>query len=102
MKQQHADTYSQKPRKGPGRKPGFQEDELVSPGPPNAKEEDLELIRKEEEQKDGFESEEEEGFLDEEEDEQNLIIDDIDKAGPEHQTFTNISQYFSKHHLDNG
>merc|ERR1719410_3197467 len=101
MKQQHPDTYNQRPRSGPGRKPAFQSDELVSPGPPNAKEEDLELIRKEESQKDGFESEEEEGFLDEEEDEQNLIIDDIDKAGPEHQTFTNISQYFSKHQLDN-
>merc|ERR1719410_265328 len=101
MKQQHPDTYNQKARKGPGRKPAFAEDELVNTGPPNAKEEDLELIRKEESQKDGFESEEEEGFLDEEEDEQNLIIDDIDKAGPEHQTFTNISQYFSKHQLDN-
>ena len=101
MKQQHPNTYSQRPRSGPGRKPAFQSDELVSNGPPNAKEEDLELIRKEESQKDGFESEEEEGFLDEEEDEQNLIIDDIDKVGPEeHQTFTNISQYFSKHQMD--
>ena len=96
MKQQHPQTYSQKPRSGPGRKPNFQDDELVSSGPPNAKEEDLELIRKEETQKDGFESEEEEGFLDEEEDEQNLIIDDLDSLpkSNEHQTFTNISQYF--------
>merc|ERR1719515_147427 len=92
MKQQHPDTYNQKPRPGPGRKPAFQSDELVSPGPPNAKEEDLELIRKEESQKDGFESEEEEGFLDEEEDEQSLIIDDMDNK---HQNFTNISQFFN-------
>eukprot|EP00090_Calanus_glacialis_P046003 TRINITY_DN8821_c0_g1_i1.p1 TRINITY_DN8821_c0_g1~~TRINITY_DN8821_c0_g1_i1.p1 ORF type:complete len:1154 (-),score=219.81 TRINITY_DN8821_c0_g1_i1:142-3603(-) len=96
MKQQHPDTYNQKPRSGPGRKPAFQDDELVSNGPPNAKEEDLELIRKEESQKDGFESEEEEGFLDEEEDEQDLIIDDIDTLPKpnEHHTFTNISQFF--------
>merc|ERR1719410_3153790 len=94
MKQQHPNTYSQRPRSGPGRKPTFHTDELVSTtgGPPNAKEEDLELIRKEESQKDGFESEEEEGFLDEEEDEQSLIIDDMDNK---HQNFTNISQFFS-------
>jgi len=94
MKQQHPNTYSQRPRSGPGRKPAFQTDELVSngSGPPNAKEEDLELIRKEESQKDGFESEEEEGFLDEEEDEQSLIIDDMDNK---HQNFTNISQFFN-------
>ena len=100
MKQQHADTYSQKARKGPGRKPGFQEDELVSPGPPNAKEEDLELIRKEEAQKDGFESEEEEGYLDEEEDEHgNLIIDDNEEGclNPEgDQNFRDISKFFNK------
>ena len=100
MKQQHADTYSQKPRKGPGRKPGFQEDELVSSGPPNAKEEDLELIRKEEAQKDGFESEEEEGYLDEEEDEHgNLIIDDNEEGclNPDgDQNFRDISKFFNK------
>merc|ERR1712012_410665 len=99
MKQQHADTYSQKARKGPGRKPGFQEDDLVSPGPPNAKEEDLELIRKEEAQKDGFESEEE-GYLDEEEDEHgNLIIDDNEEGclNPEgDQNFGDISKFFNK------
>merc|ERR1712038_1096658 len=100
MKQQHADTYSQKARKGPRRKPGFQEDELVSSGPPNAKEEDLELIRKEEAQKDGFESEEEEGYLDEEEDEHgNLIIDDNEEGclNPEgDQNFRDISKFFNK------
>ena len=99
MKQQHPNTYSQRPRPGPGRKPAFQTDELVSTtgGPPNAKEEDLELIRKEESQKDGFESEEEEGFLDEDEDEQSLIIDDMDALpkAAEHQSFSNISQFFS-------
>merc|ERR1711994_1074666 len=85
---------------GPGRKPGFQEDELVSPGPPNAKEEDLELIRKEEAQKDGFESEEEEGYLDEEEDEHgNLIIDDNEEGclNPDgDQNFRDISKFFNK------
>ena len=107
MKQQHPNTYSQRPRSGPGRKPAFQSDELVSnAGPPNAKQEDLELIRKEEEQKDGFESEEEEGFLDEEDDEQSLIIDDMDASLPKpnnHQSFSNISNFFSSshdHHLD--
>merc|ERR1719471_2665950 len=110
MKQQHPNSYNQRPRSGPGRKPAFQTDELVTGLlngasaigglTPDAKEEDLELIRKEESQKDGFESEEEEGFLDEDEDEQSLIIDDMDKAGPEHQTFTNISQFFSKQQMD--
>merc|ERR1719232_478435 len=106
MKQQHPNSYNQRPRRGPGRKPTFQTDELVTGLlngasaigglTPDAKEEDLELIRKEESQKDAFESEEEEGFLDEDEDEQNLIIDDIDTLPKpnEHQTFTNISQFF--------
>merc|ERR550539_77584 len=105
MKQQHPNTYSQRPRSGPGRKPAFQSDELVSPGsggsgPPNAKEEDLELIRKEEAQKDGFESEEEEGYLDEEEDEHgNLIIDDNEEGclNPNgDQNFRDISKFFNK------
>ena len=117
MKQQHPNSYSQRPRSGPGRKPAFQTDELVTgllngcgaPGAhsgltPDAKEEDLELIRKEELQKDGFESEEEEGFLDEDEDEQSLIIDDMDtlKAGAgDHQNFTNISEYFANKQQEN-
>jgi len=101
MKQQHPDTYSQKPRPVPGRKPGFQEDELVSSGPPNAKEEDLELIRKEEaQQKDGFETEEEEGYLDEDEDEHgNLIIDDNEEGAlnsNSNQSFRDISKFFNK------
>ena len=100
MKQQHPETYSQKPRSGPGRKPGFQDDELVSSGPPNAKEEDLELIRKEESQKGGFETEEEEGYLDEDEDEHgNLIIDDNEEGclNPNgDQNFRNISKFFNK------
>ena len=114
MKQQHPNSYNQRPRSGPGRKPAFQTDELVTGLlngasaigglTPDAKEEDLELIRKEESQKDGFESEEEEGFLDEDEDEQSLIIDDMDtlKAGTgDHQSFTNISEYFANKDQEN-
>lgn len=98
VKQQHPDTYNQKPRIGLGKPQMFQEEDIVSHGPPNAKEEDLELIRTQDSIKEGYMSdeEEEEGYL-EEEDDQNLIID-VGSNLHKHedgQSFQNISQFFN-------
>ncbi len=101
MKQQHPEVYYQKPRPGPGRKPTVQGDDSQSQGLISVKTVE-QLQERQNVLKDSYETEEEEeeedGFMEDEE-EQNLIIDDKEKMRAEHQTFRNISQFFTNENL---